>query len=99
MATYQELRGLFNNSDLMEKVEVAVIISANTLIAGTPTTPETNWAATAFANPKVEARKALMSVLAANSSATVAQITGATDVAIQTNVDSAVPTLVAALGV
>lgn len=97
MATYSELRALFNDSDLMEKVEVATVIAANTLIAGTPTTAEKAWAATVFSSPKAEAQKAVMSVLAANSDATVATIQAATDASIQTNVDTIVPILVDAL--
>lgn len=97
MATYQELRDLFDDSDLTEKVEVAVVIAANNLIGGTPTTNEKAWAATAFANPNAEARKALMAVLAENSGLTVAQIQSATDAAVQTNVNAVVSTLVDAL--
>lgn len=97
MATYQELRGLFSDSDLNEKVEVAVIIAANNLIGGTPTTAQKAWAATAFSSPKSEASKALMAVLAENSGATVAQIQSATDASVQTNVNNVVSTLVDAL--
>lgn len=97
MATYQELRALFNDSDLQEKVEVAVIIGANNLITGTPTASETNWAATAFSSTKQEANKALKAVLAENAGLTVAQIQAATDAAVQTNVNGVIPILVDAL--
>ena len=97
MATYKELRDLFDDSDLTEKVEVAVVIAANNLISGTPTTAQKAWAAAAFASPNAEARKALMAVLAENSGATVAQIQSATDASVQTNVNGVVPTLVDAL--
>ena len=97
MATLQELRDLFRDSDLLEKVESALIISANNMLSGTPTASQTAWAAHVFSSPASEAKKAMMSVLAANSTATPAQILGASDVAIQANVDSVSTTLVAAL--
>lgn len=97
MATYTELRSLFSDSDLMEKVEVAVVIAANDIITTTPTTAEKAWASTVFASPKGEASKAVMAVLADNSALSVAAIQGATDVAIQTKVDAIVPILVDAL--
>lgn len=97
MATYQELRSLFNDSDLLEKVEVATVIAANDLLATTPTTAQKAWAAQVFASPKTEAQKALMAVLAENSGLTVAQIQGATDTAVQTNVDGVASILVDAL--
>ena len=97
MATLKELRDLFNDSDLLEKVEAALIISAQSLLGGTPTAADTAWAAHAFANTNTEAKKALMAVLASNSTATPAQILGATDSTIQSNVDSVSSTLVAAL--
>ena len=97
MATYTELRQLFADPDLREKIEVAVIIAANNLIGATPTTAEKAWAAAAFANPGSAATKAMMAVLAKNSSASVAQIQSATDNTIQTQVNAVVPTLVDAL--
>ena len=97
MATYTELRQLFSDPGLTEKIEVAVIIAANNLISGTPTTAQTAWAATCFASPQGEARKAIMAVLAANSDLSVAAILSATDAQIQTKVDLVIPTLVDAL--
>ena len=97
MASLQELRTLFSNSDLSEKVESAVVIAANNLLSGTPTTAQIAWAATVFTAPHQEAKKALMSVLAVNSGLTTDQITGATDVAIQAGVDGVVDILVEAL--
>lgn len=97
MATLQELRSLFNDSDLTEKVEAAVVIAANTLLSGSPTAAQKAWAAAVFSAPKNEASKALMAVLAENSSATVAQIQQATDAAIQTAVNGVVQVLVDAM--
>ena len=97
MATLQELRVLFSDSDLTEKVEVATVIAANNLLAGTPTAAEKIWAASVFDNPSQEASKALMAVLAENASLTTAQIQGAADNAIQTNVSGVVSILVDAM--
>lgn len=98
MATYNELQGLFSDSDLVARTQVAVVIAANNLAAGaTPTAADKAWAAAVFDNPGNEARKALMSVLAENSSATVAQIQAATDATLQNNVNAIVPILVDAL--
>ena len=97
MATLLELRGLFSDSDLQDRVEAALIISAQGLLdAPTPPANDQKYAAQVFANPRAEARKALMSVLAANESATLAQIQGATDAAIKTNVDAVIADLVVA---
>jgi len=64
----------------------------------TPTQAQMDWAAAVLQNPNAEAKKALRFVLAKNASATVAQITGASDATLQTNVDEVVPSLVAAYG-
>jgi hypothetical protein len=100
MASYIELRNLFSDSDLGNKIDVAVMIAANELItSASPTVEGQAWAAHVFSNPRVEGQKALMAVLSLNKDATVAQITGAADVALQTNVDLVVPSLVSAYSV
>ncbi len=93
MATLLELKTLFTNSDLHDKVQAALIKSVQATLATTPTTEQQKYAAHVFNNPSSEAAKALMSVLAENSGADEAQITGAADAAIQANVDSIVGTL------
>jgi|OM-RGC.v1.030762791 hypothetical protein len=97
MATYQEIRNLFFDSDLMEKTEVAVVVAANDLVNGTPTTAEKAWIAQTLSDPSSEAKKALMNVLAANKSQSVANIQSATDASLQANVNAVVPILVDAL--
>jgi hypothetical protein len=91
MATYDELYSLRNNSALKNKVEIATVIAAETIMnEDGGTTNHANrliWASAVFANPKAEANRMFMAVLAANADQTVVQITGATDAAIQTNVD------------
>lgn len=96
MATLQELKGLMTDSDLQEKVSAALIISVQAVLDGTPTADQQKYASHVFSSPSSEMKKALMSVLASNAAATVAQITGATDASIQTNVDAVIDTLTVA---
>ena len=97
MATYTEIRGLFNNSELFGKVEIATVKHANNLLNDTPSANDRAWAANVFSNPKIESKKALMAVLAENSGLTAVSIIGASDAAIQSNVDSVAPSLVLAM--
>lgn len=94
MATYAELYNLHNDSGLKNKVAVAVLVAAEAIrIEDGGTTNHTNrliWAASALQNPQSEAIRMYWSVLAANKDLSVAQIQGATDSAIQSNVDAAV---------
>ncbi len=94
MATYIELRDLFSDSALLNRIEVAIIIAANGLADNASNNA---WVSQAYSNPKAEAKKALMSVLAVNNGLTKTQIQGATDAALQTAVDTAVSTLIKAL--
>ena len=98
MATYLELRGLVNDGDLSNKIDIAIVIAANNLLSGTPTTAQQKWAASVFNEPRSESKKALMAVLAANSGATLSAIRNATDAAIQNQVDAVVDALVVAYG-
>ena len=91
MATYVEIRNLFDDSALRNRVATAVIIAANGILGeGAATAPRKAWAAKAFSSAEQEAKRILMAVLAANSGASVAQIQGASDAALQTNVDNAI---------
>ena len=97
MPTYEELFELRNNSALKNRVTVAVMITAQKIIddvlaiTGTTTQPQLDlWAANALSNPGSAASQIYPYVLAANASATIAQITGVDDLAIQTNVEGAV---------
>ena len=94
MATLQELRSLFSDSDLLEKVEAATVVAASTILSGSPTIQDKTWAASVFSNPKLEASKALAAVLADNAGLTTVQIQQASDVAIQASVDTVAPILV-----
>lgn len=94
MATYEELHELKSNSKLLDKVETACIIAAGGIVSdGSPPTNQVQrlkWAAETFERPRAMAAKMLPAVLAANKDATVGNIQGATDVAIQANVDTSV---------
>lgn len=95
MATYQELFDLRSHDALRMKICVAVAKKAQSLLdGGTPTQGQVAWASAAIADPMSKAAALMNYVLAKNSSATVAQITGATDAAIQANVDSAVNAII-----
>lgn len=98
MATYTELRDLFSDDALRNRVTTATVIAAQGLLAGSPapTTAESVWASKVLSGPDGEGARMFMAVLAANSGQTVANIQGATDAQIQTNVDAVVPQIVAA---
>ncbi len=94
MATYMELFKAQNDSDLQDKVAVAVVVAAEAI--RTDASPPTNqaqrlqWAKDAMADPKVEAGRMMWAILATNKDAALSQILGASDTAIQTQVDAAV---------
>ena len=91
MATYEEIYGLHNNSDLVNKITVACIVAAEDIMGEVDTvTNHANrliWAASVFQNPRDEAKCMFWALLAANNENTVAQIEGASDTAIQVAVD------------
>ena len=91
MATYEELYTLRTDSALKNRVTTACILAAEAvMLEDGGTANHANrllWAKAVFANPKGEADRMFMAILAANSAATVANIQSATDAAIQTNVD------------
>lgn len=92
MATYTELYGLRNDSALRNRVMVACIVAGEAIMAEDVGTPNhanrLTWAASVFASPVAEANRMFMAVLAANKDATVEQVQGASDEAIQTHVDA-----------
>jgi len=97
MATYAELRDFYGTSafdGLAGKVAVAVLKKVEAIgNEATPTAEEIAWAKQALANPRAQAGILIGYILAVNDSATITQITNATDAAIQANVDSAVDKL------
>jgi hypothetical protein len=94
MATYAELFDLRSNSPLLNRIMVACIVAAETIRGEDGgTANHANrllWAKAVFANPDAEASRMMMAVLAQNKDATIGQITGATDAAVQTAVDAAI---------
>ena len=93
MATFQELKVLMGDSDLQDKVEVSMIMGVQAILDGTPTTADYKYAAHVFSNTIREGKKALASVLAQNSTLSVAAIQGATDAGIEAQVASVIPAL------
>ena len=94
MATYSELFTLSNDASLRNKVTVALVIKAQALLDTAPTAAEVTWSKEALENPKSKADDLLFYVLAANKGLSVSAIEGATDSAIQTNVDAAVGVII-----
>ena len=94
MATYTELYSLQSDDSLRNKVAVACIVAAEAIrVEDGGTANHANrllWAKASFEDPIGAAEPMLRALLAANKAATEANISGASDVSIQTNVDAAV---------
>lgn len=92
MATYTELFDLHNYSDLINKVTVACIVAAE-MVHGEDLVTENHanrlvWAARVLNNPKQEAIRMYWALLATNADQPVGTIQGASDVAIQSQVEA-----------
>ena len=99
MATYEELFDLQRNQQLLDKITVAIIVATNTIFelndTGAPWDGANHanraiWAREAAINRRGMADVFMANVIAANKSMTLAQISGASDIAIQSNIDSTV---------
>lgn len=94
MATYDELLQANANTGLINKVRVAVVVSATSIMTEADTvTNHANrllWAKTVFADPADAGSRMMWPVLAQNRALTLAQITSASDASVQTAVDAAV---------
>lgn len=94
MATYDELLLASEDPGLNKRIRVSCVIAADTicneLVSVTNHTNRMLWAKAVFQNPVAESQRMLWAVLAQNKSATLAQITGATDATIQAAVTAAV---------
>lgn len=84
MATYTELFNLASNAELRNKIAVACTIWANNTLGGTPTANQITLAKAVLENPLSYADTVQKSLLAEFNANTPAQITGASDAAIQT---------------
>jgi len=94
MATYQELRTLFANDALRNRVEVAVILKAHAIVQeATPSSERLAWVVTAFTGTESQAALLLKYALAGSAALSVAQITGATDAALLAAISAAVDKL------
>ncbi len=100
MATYTELYTLFQDSDLRNRIAVAIAVAADTILNDNDDTDppwgQTNnanrkiWAKQALSHPSATAKNMIPAVLAANKSASVSAIQTAADTAIQDNVNALV---------
>ncbi len=94
MATYSELHSLIQNSELINKVTVAVGVVADAIRTELPaTTNHANrllWAKDVWEDPRGIARQIMWAVVIANRASTTTAILAATDAAIQSNVDAVV---------
>lgn len=94
MATYAELLQASENQTLNARIRVACIIAAEAIrtenVGTTNHANRVKWAKAVFANPLQEAQRMVWAVLAQNASATLSQITGASDSTVQTAVNAAV---------
>ena len=94
MASYLDLRQLFSDNVLKNRVEVACIVAAET-IRGEDSQPANHdnrmlWAKAAFSNPNSIRDAMLKALLAANKNLEVMAIQGVSDAALQVLVDAAV---------
>lgn len=94
MATYAELLTASQDTGLNDKIRVACVVAAEAIRTESGATvnhaERLKWARDVFTNPGSESQRMLWAVLAQNRTATLAQITGATDSAVQAAVDAAV---------
>lgn len=94
MATYTELFSLINNDDLHNRLAVAVAIAADGV--RTDGAPPANqvarlvWAKEATRNPLDMANRMFWQLIAQNEAAALAAITGASDAALLTAVQTSI---------
>jgi hypothetical protein len=94
MATYSELYDLHDDPNLLQKIEVACWVAAESIRTEAIAVPNHAnrliWAKIVLEDPEDMALSILPALLAQNKSAPVTAITNAADVAIQTAVDNVV---------
>ena len=96
MASYTELRNLFNNDALRNRVEVALIVKVHSILQeDSPSDERLTWAKGVLSSSRNEAESLLKYVLAANANLTVEQLSQASDAALLTAVGVAVDKLYA----
>lgn len=95
MATLSELNDLISgNTDdqgLRAKVKAGAIIrAADVYSEASPSQARLDWASATLANPESSLDVLFNAVIGLNDDATIAQITSASDAAIETNIDTVV---------
>lgn len=94
MAEYVELYDLWNESELRNRVTVAVVVAAEAIWGEVDTTPNHAnrllWARATLESPVLVASAMFRFVLAANKGATPETILGAPDATIQSAIDGVV---------
>ena len=96
MATYTELRGMYDNGDLAARIEVAITIKAQSFLDGTPTAEQRKWARQVFESPGSEANRMLKYLLAKNKGLTAEQIVGVSDASLSAQIDGVASQFVSA---
>lgn len=97
MATLLEQHDLYNDGDLIKKVTAALVVWAQSIIdQPTPTATDLAFAAKIIDSPNSEAHRVIKYVIAANGAQDTATIIGASDTAIQNNVNTAASALAGA---
>ena len=94
MATYLEIRELCNDSELRNRCEAAVIVSAIKTLASNPTVQQRELISKVLSSTKEYASKASYSLVVANMAKTKTEILALSDTAIQAVVDAAALNLV-----
>lgn len=94
MATLAEIWTLLDDPNLKQKISSACLIAAEAVRVEDPGTANhanrLEWAKGVFKNPVQAGQDFLRALLAANNTASLAQLTGASDATIQTAVNQAV---------
>lgn len=99
MATYTEIYSLMQDGSLLSRTAVALVVAADAVRAnGNATVAQQKWASQVLAAPREWAPRALALALVQNKTLLLAQLTSASDTALQSAVDSAVTMLVAGNG-
>lgn len=99
MATFAELVTASANAGLVEKIKIATLVAADNIrLEGSGVADHqarVRWAAKVFTDPDAEATRMIWPVLIQNRTATLAQITGASDATVQSAVNAAAAVVIA----
>lgn len=98
MATLTELNQFLGSeidaSVMRNKIMGALLVAAQSIIVNaSATVPQKAWARACFSDPSQFREQAFNAMLASNNTATVVQITSATDLQVQTAINAALPAL------